>query len=158
MKLSVLLPETCLFKLFVKLFYQTVLPQKLFYQTVCSSARDRAEDVQDLSYDGTSVGDISNDFEGRPDVANGDSLDDKDRSLLDKLVLQSADKQIEENMFVVQHGDARSEEMDRVLEHQAQLIGLYEEEENAQREWEEKYHENTNVFVVCAIYFVIFVA
>lgn len=102
------------------------------------------------------MGDISNDFERRPDVSNGDFLDDKDRSVLDNLVLQSADKQIEENMFVVQQGDARSEEMDRVLEHQAQLIGLFEEEENAQREWEEKYRENAKVFVVCAIFALIY--
>ncbi|GMP22402.1 hypothetical protein CsSME_00000450 [Camellia sinensis var. sinensis] len=34
--------------------------------------------------------------------------------------------------------------MERALEHQAQLIGQYEEEEKAQREWEEKFRENNN--------------
>ncbi|KAK6929091.1 hypothetical protein RJ641_005296 [Dillenia turbinata] len=34
------------------------------------------------------------------------------------------------------------EEMERVLEQQAQLIGQYEAEEKAQREWEEKFKEN----------------
>ncbi|XP_010243845.1 PREDICTED: enolase-phosphatase E1-like isoform X2 [Nelumbo nucifera] len=35
-------------------------------------------------------------------------------------------------------------DMERALEHQAQLIGQYEAEENAQREWEEKYRENNS--------------
>ncbi|KAK3162526.1 hypothetical protein QOZ80_1BG0090570 [Eleusine coracana subsp. coracana] len=36
-------------------------------------------------------------------------------------------------------------EMERVLERQAELIGQYEEEEKAQREWEKQYNENQNV-------------
>ena len=35
-------------------------------------------------------------------------------------------------------------EMERVLERQAELIGQYEEEEKAQREWEKRYNENRN--------------
>ncbi|XP_066312977.1 uncharacterized protein [Miscanthus floridulus] len=35
-------------------------------------------------------------------------------------------------------------EMERVLERQAELIGQYEEEEKAQREWEKQYSENRN--------------
>ncbi|OEL33607.1 hypothetical protein BAE44_0005374 [Dichanthelium oligosanthes] len=35
-------------------------------------------------------------------------------------------------------------EMERVLERQAELIGQYEEEEKAQREWEKQYNENRN--------------
>jgi hypothetical protein len=35
-------------------------------------------------------------------------------------------------------------EMERVLEKQAELIGQYEEEERAQREWEKQYNENKN--------------
>jgi hypothetical protein len=35
-------------------------------------------------------------------------------------------------------------EMARVLERQAELIGQYEEEENAQREWEKQYNEHRN--------------
>ncbi|TVU36431.1 hypothetical protein EJB05_18365 [Eragrostis curvula] len=41
-------------------------------------------------------------------------------------------------------------EMERVLERQAELIGQYEEEEKAQREWEEKYNENRNANKVAA--------
>ncbi|XP_055811410.1 uncharacterized protein LOC129881091 [Solanum dulcamara] len=36
------------------------------------------------------------------------------------------------------------EDMERALQHKAQLIGQYEAEEKAQREWEEKYRENNN--------------
>lgn len=35
-------------------------------------------------------------------------------------------------------------EMERVLERQAELIGQYEEEEKAQREWEKQYNQNRN--------------
>ncbi|OAY76780.1 hypothetical protein ACMD2_19909 [Ananas comosus] len=38
--------------------------------------------------------------------------------------------------------DRRDGEMERVLKQQAQLIGQYEQEENAQREWEKKFNEN----------------
>ncbi|XP_057471598.1 uncharacterized protein LOC130760344 isoform X1 [Actinidia eriantha] len=36
-------------------------------------------------------------------------------------------------------------DMERALDHQAQLIGQFEEEEKAQREWEEKFRENNNI-------------
>lgn len=35
-------------------------------------------------------------------------------------------------------------DMEKALEHQAQLIGRYEEMEKAQTEWEEKFRENNN--------------
>ncbi|EHA8589348.1 hypothetical protein COCNU_scaffold009328G000010 [Cocos nucifera] len=41
-------------------------------------------------------------------------------------------------------GSGRGEEMERVLEQQAQLIGQYQTEEDAQTEWERKYSENKN--------------
>ncbi|XP_052199347.1 uncharacterized protein LOC127806235 isoform X2 [Diospyros lotus] len=40
--------------------------------------------------------------------------------------------------------DGSEKDMERALEEQAQLIGKYEEEEKAQREWEEKFRENNN--------------
>lgn len=39
-------------------------------------------------------------------------------------------------------GIERNAEMERALEHQARLIGQYEAQENAQREWEDKFKEN----------------
>jgi hypothetical protein len=44
-------------------------------------------------------------------------------------------------------------EMERVLEKQAELIGQYEAEENAQREWEKKFSENRDSTVVCTFLF-----
>lgn len=40
--------------------------------------------------------------------------------------------------------DESDEGMERALQQKAQLIGQYEAEEKAQREWEEKYRENNN--------------
>ncbi|XP_009766592.1 uncharacterized protein [Nicotiana sylvestris] len=40
--------------------------------------------------------------------------------------------------------DENDENMERALQHKAQLIGQYEAEEKAQREWEEKYRENNS--------------
>ncbi|KAL6552725.1 hypothetical protein OROHE_008089 [Orobanche hederae] len=40
------------------------------------------------------------------------------------------------------HG--REEDMESALQHQARLIGQYEEEEKVQREWEEKFRENNS--------------
>ncbi|KAK6131857.1 hypothetical protein DH2020_034397 [Rehmannia glutinosa] len=38
----------------------------------------------------------------------------------------------------------RDDDMESALQHQVQLIGQYEEEEKAQREWEEKFRENNS--------------
>ncbi|KAM3268480.1 putative protein isoform X6 [Capsicum chacoense] len=40
--------------------------------------------------------------------------------------------------------DECDEDMERALQHKAQLIGQFEAEEKAQREWEEKYRENNS--------------
>ncbi|XWS08123.1 hypothetical protein CRYUN_Cryun41cG0052400 [Craigia yunnanensis] len=42
------------------------------------------------------------------------------------------------------HGYEGEKDMEKALEHQAQLIGRYEAMERAQREWEEKFRENSN--------------
>lgn len=44
-------------------------------------------------------------------------------------------------------------DLESALEHQAQLIGQYEAEERAQREWEEKYGEGTSFMRVTLICF-----
>jgi len=41
-------------------------------------------------------------------------------------------------------GYGREKEMEKALEHQAQLIDQYEAMEKAQREWEEKFRENNS--------------
>lgn len=47
------------------------------------------------------------------------------------------------------NGHGRNKDMERALEHQAQLIGQNEEMEMAQREWEEKFRENNTSTPVC---------
>ena len=47
------------------------------------------------------------------------------------------------------HGYEGEKDMEKALEHQAQLIGRYEAMERAQREWEEKFRENNNRTPVC---------
>nr|GMC92645.1 uncharacterized protein LOC109148026 [Ipomoea batatas] len=49
--------------------------------------------------------------------------------------------QVLENQNCTHEGDG---DMEKALQHQAKLIGQYEDEERAQREWEEKYRENTS--------------
>lgn len=41
-------------------------------------------------------------------------------------------------------------DMEKALEHQAQLIGRYEEMEKVQRDWEERFRENNNSTPVCS--------
>ncbi|KAK4353637.1 hypothetical protein RND71_025831 [Anisodus tanguticus] len=45
--------------------------------------------------------------------------------------------------------DESDEDMETALQHKAQLIGKYEAEEKAQREWEEKYRENNSYAQDC---------
>lgn len=42
------------------------------------------------------------------------------------------------------NGHGGYKDMETALEHQAQLIGRYKEEEKAQRDWEEKFRENSS--------------
>lgn len=53
----------------------------------------------------------------------------------------SGTQKVNGNYFNVPEKD---EDMESALLHQAQLIGRYEEEEKAQREWEEKFRENNS--------------
>lgn len=46
-------------------------------------------------------------------------------------------------------GSGRDENMERVLEKHAMLIGQFQAEENAQREWEQKYNERKISTQVC---------
>uniref|UniRef100_A0A5B6ZW38 Uncharacterized protein n=1 Tax=Davidia involucrata TaxID=16924 RepID=A0A5B6ZW38_DAVIN len=48
------------------------------------------------------------------------------------------------NAALYLNGNGSDKDMERALEHQAQLIGQYEAEEKAQREWEEKFRENNS--------------
>ncbi|KAL7107994.1 hypothetical protein ACP275_06G088200 [Erythranthe tilingii] len=60
-------------------------------------------------------------------------------ALIESPVLRSNNETQESNNGHYFNGD-----MESALQHQAQLIGQYEEEEKAQREWEDKFRENNN--------------
>ena len=51
----------------------------------------------------------------------------------------------------IHHADGygRGKDMEKALEHQAQLIDRYEAMEKAQRDWEEKFRENNSATPVC---------
>lgn len=49
-------------------------------------------------------------------------------------------------------GHGRENDMEEALEHRAQLIDQYEAMEKTQREWEEKFRENTSTTPVCFIW------
>lgn len=49
-------------------------------------------------------------------------------------------------------GYGREKEMEKALEHQAQLIDQYEAMEKAQREWEDKFREHNSTTPVCMIH------
>lgn len=48
-------------------------------------------------------------------------------------------------------GYEREKEMEKALDHRAQLIDQYEAMEKAQREWEEKFRENNTSTPVCSL-------
>lgn len=58
---------------------------------------------------------------------------------------------INENEDTDAIGSGRGEEMERVLEQQAQLIGQYQTEEDAQTEWERKYSDIKYATAVCIL-------
>ncbi|KAM7526817.1 hypothetical protein LguiA_016719 [Lonicera macranthoides] len=78
-----------------------------------------------------------------PDTLREGSEDREDKGLL-----EGPDSGILDNQRVTGghyfNGHEGGQEMERALEHQAQLIGQYESEEKAQREWEEKFRENNS--------------
>lgn len=47
-------------------------------------------------------------------------------------------------------------DMERALEHQAQFIAQYEDEEKVQREWEDKFRENNGSTPVCPVCSLVF--
>lgn len=74
-----------------------------------------------------------------------DSLRDGLEHLAKSSQLEFPAFQVLENQNCTHEGDG---DMEKALQHQAKLIGQYEDEERAQREWEEKYRENTSFMPV----------
>ncbi|XP_050386289.1 uncharacterized protein LOC126802677 isoform X2 [Argentina anserina] len=69
-----------------------------------------------------------------------ESASQKEKFLLKDALTGS--KEHQRNGYLDFNGHGRNKDMEKALEHQAQLIGQNEEMELAQREWEEKFREN----------------
>ncbi|CAA2934929.1 Hypothetical predicted protein [Olea europaea subsp. europaea] len=107
----------------------------------CRRIRDREtrsameESQNDVLVKATYFSDIE------PDTLRKSSEHDKEKNLLKNppVVLENHGQETNGHYFDGHGGD---NDMERALQHQAQLIGQYEEEEKAQREWEEKFRES----------------
>lgn len=98
--------------------------------------------------------DLPNCFNDREEILREGSENPEEEVLVGRQVsdiLESKRDSTSSNHHLNRNG--RNGDMERALEHQAQLIGKYEAEEKAQREWEEKFRENNSSTPVCAFSF-----
>lgn len=79
------------------------------------------------------------------DTCNGGSKQKEDKLGCSGPIGEQNSKFFDSNFYA--SGVDKEEEMELALEKQAQLIDLYQAEENAQREWEEKFNENHSKMV-----------
>ncbi|XP_077230404.1 transcriptional regulator ATRX isoform X2 [Tasmannia lanceolata] len=113
--------------------------------------RSAAEDISDApplfdaQENGKAVGvvHINNHINDRPEFSNEGSKNEDDNAFTNGLISCQLEGQRKENDVSIRGSD-RDVEMEKALEQQARLIGQYEAEENAQREWEEKFRENNS--------------
>lgn len=90
--------------------------------------------------------DVSNSFDGESNNV------DSGKKPVDNPILESeSGSQKIDGRYITVH--EREIDMESALQHQAQLIGQYEEEEKAQREWEEKFRESNSCEQVSFISF-----
>ncbi|XP_073144938.1 uncharacterized protein [Henckelia pumila] len=80
-------------------------------------------------------------FDGEADALMDSNNLDSGRIPVDKPMIESESGSQKTNGRCITVHD-RDKDMESALQHQAQLIGQYEEEEKAQREWEEKFRES----------------
>ncbi|XP_068664227.1 uncharacterized protein [Aristolochia californica] len=111
--------------------------------------REAQEDVSDASQNGLAegTGEISNHFEGRPEISNGVSPNEDEKAFLDDIDAYSPAHLRVQSGSSLHEKDEKDAEMEKALEQQAQLIVRYQAQENAQREWEEKYREDNGCLV-----------
>lgn len=115
--------------------------------------RAAAADVRDASLQvdaqgsevATGPGNISSHSENRTEVSNTCTKREEGSEVSGNPLSFTAEDQVQGSIGCLQiNGDNRDGEMERALLQQAQLIDQYKAEENAQREWEEKFRENNN--------------
>ncbi|KAK4385535.1 hypothetical protein Sango_2677500 [Sesamum angolense] len=102
--------------------------------------------IEELQKDGAEKPTCSSDvnsFDGEPVGPRGSSGYANGKNPLESPIFgsNSEPQKVYEHSFTEHE---RNEDMESALQHQAQLIGRYEEEEKAQREWEEKFRENNS--------------
>ncbi|KAL0322169.1 UNVERIFIED_CONTAM: hypothetical protein Scaly_2513300 [Sesamum calycinum] len=112
----------------------------------CRKIRIRDRSIEELQKDGAEKPTCSSDinsFDGEPVGPRGSSGYANGKNPLESPIFgsNSEPQKVYEHSF---SGHERNEDMESALQHQAQLIGRYEEEEKAQREWEEKFRENNS--------------
>ncbi|KAK4385534.1 hypothetical protein Sango_2677400 [Sesamum angolense] len=111
-----------------------------------SSSEIESSPSTELQKDGAEKPTCSSDvnsFDGEPVGPRGSSGYANGKNPLESPIFgsNSEPQKVYEHSFT---GHERNEDMESALQHQAQLIGRYEEEEKAQREWEEKFRENNS--------------
>ncbi|KAK4431102.1 hypothetical protein Salat_0872200 [Sesamum alatum] len=113
----------------------------------CRKIRIRDRSIEELQKDGTEKPtcsrDVSNSFDGEPVASRGSSGYANGKNPPESPIFGS-NSESQKNGEHCFSGHERNEDMESALQHQAQLIGRYEEEEKAQREWEEKFRENNS--------------
>ncbi|KAF8395353.1 hypothetical protein HHK36_019299 [Tetracentron sinense] len=92
----------------------------------------------------TGLEDVPNYFNNKPEISREGSKNEEELGLLEGIVSDSFENRKVANDGLYVEGSRRDTEMERALEQQAQLIDQNEAEENAQREWEEKFRENSS--------------
>ncbi|PIA39192.1 hypothetical protein AQUCO_02700401v1 [Aquilegia coerulea] len=91
----------------------------------------------------TTSGDASHGAMHVPRIIKESRQNEEEKVYLETLAQGSLDDQRKEaNDILASNGTERNAELQRALEYQAHLIGQFKAEENAQREWEEKFKGN----------------
>ncbi|KAG8380601.1 hypothetical protein BUALT_Bualt06G0032600 [Buddleja alternifolia] len=106
-------------------------------------SRSIEESQNDCSEKATCLRDFSNRSDGEPvALRERAEYDNENKPLEKQTIVSNSETQIFNGRYF--SGHERDEDMESALQHQAQLIGQYEAEEKAQREWEEKFRENNS--------------
>lgn len=110
--------------------------------------------VEPAKFDDSQENGVAASSEGLPNGSYGDPerLREGSQSQKEKVLFKDAlpgSKEHQRNDDLDFNGHGRNKDMEKALEHQAQLIGQNEEMEKAQREWEEKFRENNTSTPVC---------
>ncbi|XP_073122933.1 uncharacterized protein [Henckelia pumila] len=105
--------------------------------------RSMEEFQNDSPVKATSSRDVYNGSDCNPESLRDHTEYDSEKQPIENLMLESGsgNRKINEH-YISEH--ERDDDMESALKHQALLIVQFEEEEKAQREWEEKYRENNS--------------